>query len=277
MGKPQKGSLQQAGTPKKPGQWASTVVGLLLLFWLIPPGACDERVLDLGDLHIDAPGGYVNDFAGTMSARQATELEEICRRVDQAIGVQIALVTIPDLAGESAADVRTRLFEVWHIGREDDNRGLLILHAVAERRIEIEVGYDLEPVITDVQTGAILDREALPAFRGGRFHEGYRNTIAALYELARDDENARAGADAYRRGSSGGSRREKSRGFPLKGLLMAPIFLYLLIRHPRLLLFMLLTGVGGRRGGYGGGGSFGGGFGGFGGGMSGGGGAGRSY
>jgi len=263
--------------PRCQGLWGLAATVLLLIHLFAPPGACEEQELVLGNLRIPKPYGYINDFAETMSARQEAELEDICRRIDRATGAQMVVVTIPDLADESSSDVRTRLFEAWQIGRKNDNRGLLILHALEERRIEVEVGYDLEPVITDSRVGAILDREALPAFRGGKFYEGYHNTIAAFYELARGDASARPGDDAYRSGAAPSGGQGGSKKFPLKTLLMAPIFLYLLIRHPRLLIFMLLSGMGGRRGGSAGGGSFGGGFGGFGGGMSGGGGAGRSY
>jgi uncharacterized protein len=229
----------------------------------------------LGDLRIPPPTGYVNDFAGILSSREAAELEQLCRRIDGKTGAQLAIAIIPSLAGETADDVRTRLFESWQMGRKDDHRGLLILHAIAERRVEVEVGYDLEGIIPDGVAGQILDEALVPRFRDGDYFGGYRNGLAALYKRISSDDAARGGQDAYT-GRSGG-RRGGKRGFPWGGLLMAPIFVYLLIKHPRLLLLLLLSGMGGGRSRGGNGGGFGGGFGGFGGGMSGGGGAGRSY
>lgn len=261
------------------GLGATVFLWLVLLLPLSPALAAPEGgAFVLGDLRIPAPTGYVNDIAGILSPNEVNELEGVCRRIDRATGAQIAIAIIPDLAGETAGDVRTRLFETWQVGRKDDNRGLLILHAVAERRVEVEVGYDLEGVITDARAGRILDETLVPRFRAGDYFGGYRDGLSALYERISGDESSRAGRDAYRQGGSrdSGGPQGGSRGFPWGSLLLAPIFLYLLIKHPRLLLLLLLSGMGGgRRGGQGG--SFGGGFGGFGGGMSGGGGAGRSY
>lgn len=244
---------------------------LLTLLLLVPPLAAQGE-LKLGDLRVPAPRGYVNDFAGLLSTRERDQLETLCTRIDQATGAQIALAILPDLAGEEATDVKTRIFEVWRVGRAEDDRGLLILHALEERRIEVEVGYGLEGILPDGRVGAILDAAVMPHFRSGNFYMGYFEGLNAFAQRISGDAGGTRGRDAYRRGS--GARSE--RGFPWGALLLAPIFLYLLIRHPRLLLFMILMNMGGRRSG-GMGGSFGGGFGGFGGGMSGGGGAGRSY
>ncbi len=250
------------------------MISLIALWAAAIPVSGQNRPLTLGDLEIPRPSGYVNDFAGRLSARETDTLEQMCRMIDRQTGAQIALVILSDLKGEDAREVKTRLFEAWRIGRQHDDRGLLILHALAERRIEVETGYGLEGILPDGRVGAILDQAVVPHFRAGDFYQGYRAGLAAFADRIAADATAGDGTDAYR--TTRGRRGEERRGFPLGALLLAPVFLYLLIRHPRLLLFMLMMNMmGGRRGGMGGG--FGGGFGGFGGGMSGGGGAGRSY
>ena len=207
------------------------------------------------------------------------QLEQISRQIDRQTGAQVALVIVASLAGEPVTEVRNRLFEAWGVGRADD-RGLLILHALEERRIEVEAGYGLEGVLPDARVGAILDASVMPHFEAGDFFSGYRDGLLAFGRFLVEDPDARPGQDAYRSparsGSAGGGRaRSGEKGFPWGTLLMAPVFIYLAIRHPRLLLLLLIFGGGGRRGGMSGG--FGGGFGGFGGGGSGGGGAGRGY
>ena len=255
--------------------WARGTFWPWILFALLsgpaPPLAAQEA-LRLGELHIPPPRGYVNDFAGALSARERGDLEDLCRRIDRDTGAQIALAILPDLAGENATDVKTRLFKAWRVGRAQDDRGLLILHTLQERRVEVEVGYGLEGILPDGRVGAILDEAVMPHFRSGNFYDGYFAGLTAFGQRISGDSGGTRGQDAYHSGGSSAPRR----GFPLKLLFLAPIFLYLLIRHPRLLLFMILMNMGGRRGG-GMGGGFGGGFGGFGGGLSGGGGAGRSY
>jgi uncharacterized protein len=263
---------------------AGAVVCLTLLcaaLLSVGPAAADQgTTFVLGELRIAPPTGYVNDLAGLLTDAQRGELEELCRTIDRETGVQIAVAIIPSLKGEEASDVKTRLFEAWGVGRKAENRGLLILHALQERRIEIEVGYGLEPILPDARVGRILDGRVIPHFRENQFFEGYRAGLLAIDEIIAKDPDARGGADAY-----GGSGRPAGSGkLPVGVLLLIPVLLYLFVRHPRLLLLLMLMNMGGgrgggMRGGFGGGlgGGFGGGFGGFGGGMSGGGGAGRSY
>ncbi len=251
-------------------------LGAALLTAGIPSAVADQgSTFVLGDLRIAPPTGYVNDQAGLLTAAQQSELEQLCRGIDQRTGAQIALAILPSLKGETADDVKVRLFEAWGVGHKADDRGLLILHALEERRIEIEVGYGLEGVLPDARVGRILDEHVVPNFRTEKFFEGYRAGLTAIGQVVAGDPDAQGGTDAYGRGTGqGGGDR-----FPFVLLILIPILLYLFVRHPRLLVMLMLMNMGG--GGSGGGrgsrGGFGGGFGGFGGGRSGGGGAGRSY
>ncbi len=256
------------------------LLAVLLVCCAATPGAqtghrAEEFVL--GDLRIPPPRGYVNDFAGILTREQARELENICRAIDRQTSAQVALVILPTVAGESVTDVRTRLFETWKIGDAKDDRGLLILHTLEERRIEVETGYGLEPILPDATVGSILSEAVGPSFRQDRFFEGYRSGLMAFGDRILAGPGAQAGQDAYRGRSGRGSGRQGRRGLPIGGILMGIVFLYLFIRHPRLAMLLLIMNMGGRRGSYRGGGGFGGGFGGFGGGSSGGGGAGMSY
>ncbi len=255
---------------------AMVLLGAALAACLPIASAQSNQPLRLGDLQIPAPRGYVNDFAGSLSRDEVNHLEQLCRQIDRTTGAQIALVIVTGLEGESSTDVRTRLYEAWGVGRARDDRGLLILHALLERRIEVEVGYGLEGVLPDGRVGRVLDESVTPHFKEGDFFAGYWGGLEAFAAVLGQDPDSQSGQDAYRSSSRrGAGGREGRKGFPLGSLLMVPIFIYLAIRHPRLLLLLLIFG--GRGGGRGTGGGFGGGFGGFGGGMSGGGGAGRSY
>lgn len=235
--------------------------------------ADSQTTFVLGDLRIPPPTGYVNDQAGLLTAAQRAELEQSCRGIDQRTGAQVALVILPSLKGESVGDVKVRLFEAWGVGHRVDDRGLLILHALEERRIEIEVGYGLEGVLPDARVGRVLDEHVVPHFQAERFFEGYRAGLAAVDRILAQDPDAQSGTDAY----GSGSGQPGSGRFPLVLLILIPVLLYLFVRHPRLMLVLLMMNMGGGGGGRGPRGGFGGGFGGFGGGRSGGGGAGRSY
>ena len=238
-----------------------------------------------GDLSIPAPSGFVNDFAGVLDPREEGLLEGFLRALDEKTGAQLVLVTIPSLAGESRDDVAVRLFEQWKIGREDD-RGLLLLDAIEERQMRVEVGYGLEGILPDGKVGRFRDEYFTEPLRGktsltpqDRFtaYGGMLQAMAA--EVARErgltlDDIAASPPAAGGRRPRNGDRRGL---IPLVILFL--IFMFLFRRNPLLGLLLLTSMGGGRRGGGGGGsfGGFGGGFGGFGGGGSGGGGAGGSY
>jgi uncharacterized protein len=88
------------------------------------------------------------------------------------------------------ADPKTyahELFNKWKVGKKGKDNGLLILLAMEERRVEIEVGYGLEGVINDAKAGSILDRYVIPYFKQGQFGEGLYNGAAALAaEIAKE-------------------------------------------------------------------------------------------
>ena len=122
-----------------------------MLLWLslgIQVAAAQGQALTMGDLRIPRPTGYVNDLAHVLDPAQVRDLEQLCRSIDRRGGVQIALVTLPSLEGEPAGEVKTRLFEAWGVGRRQDDRGLLILHALytgEERRTEprVPMGFEI--------------------------------------------------------------------------------------------------------------------------------------
>ncbi len=112
------------------------------------------------------PEGYVSDFARVVDASSRQQLEGYAKQLQEATGVQIALVTLPGLAGEPLEDVANALFRKWGIGQKGANSGLLLLLVPRERRFRLEVGYGLE--------------EFIPALREGQYGEAL---LAGAHEL----------------------------------------------------------------------------------------------
>src|SRR5579863_2486104 len=119
------------------------------------------------------PQGYLSDFAGVVDAASRSQLEQYCAGVERSTGAQIALVTIPTLAGEPIEDVANALFRAWGVGEKGKNEGVLLLLATQDRRSRLEVGYGLEPSITDGMAGSIL-REMRPALRQQQYGEALK-------------------------------------------------------------------------------------------------------
>jgi uncharacterized protein len=231
------------------------------------------------------PTGHVNDFAGVMQSGTRQQLENILSEFKTKTGVEIVVAAVADMGGLDESTYAVELFKEWGIGSLERNDGLLVLVAVKERRLRIEVGYGLEHVITDGTAGQIRDQYMTPHLRNNDWDSGIaQGALAAATLIARDKgyelSDLITGVSAQRPAGSGRRQQQSS---PLQLIFMIVVFIFLMsTRFGRTLLMGMLIGSmlgGGRRSHYGGGfgggfsGGGGGGFSGFGGGFSGGGGA----
>lgn len=225
------------------------------------------------------PTGYVNDFAGVFRPEQRQDLEQFLAELERKTTSQVAVVTVPSLEGNEIQDFANRLFERWGIGRKGKDNGVLLVAAIQDRKVWIEVGYGLEPVIPDARAGRILDEHVIPYFKQGDFGAGLSEGARAVAGIVAQQAGVQleGGPPPANPPPGGGGQ-----GIGWPGIILIVILVLVFARHPFLFLIVLqalLRGGGGGsgRGGFGGGGFGGGGFGGFGGGSSGGGGAGRSW
>jgi uncharacterized protein len=128
-----------------------------LVFVLIFSASClhAEQVKNL------KPQGYVNDFAGVLSAGAKEKLTALCAEVDQKAKAQIAVVTVSSLEGEPVEQFSIDLATQWGVGPKQQARGILILLAPNDHKYRIEVGYGLEGILPDGKVGG-FGREAVP-------------------------------------------------------------------------------------------------------------------
>ncbi len=229
-----------------------------------------------------APRGAVNDFAQVIPAEYERRMSDLARLVWERAGVALVVATFPDLGGEPIEEFANRLYEAWGIGKKGEDKGLLILLAIKERRIRVETGYGVEGILPDAKVGAIMDRYIIPYLRRGRIGEGLYSGLLAFAQVVAEEEGVElkgAPAPLPRR------RTTPALFFPI----FFPLLFFLLFffslgarrraLRRRALPFLIIGpyfggGLGGGFGGFGGGfGSFGG----FGGGLSGGGGATRGF
>ena len=132
------------------------------------------------------PVGYINDFAGVMKEEDIEAAQNIAASIKRKTGVELAIATVQSMAPYgSIEEYSIALAEKWGIGEKGKDNGVLLILAVDERKVRIEVGYGLEGTIPDSMAGRILDTAIIPAFReddfSGGLLQGYR-TIAACIE-----------------------------------------------------------------------------------------------
>ncbi|HZV56871.1 MAG TPA: TPM domain-containing protein, partial [Sphingobium sp.] len=116
--------------------------------------------------------GRVVDDAGLLTPPQRQALEARLAAFEASTRQQLVVATVRDLGGNDIADYGYRLGRAWGIGQAGVNNGVILLVAPNERRVRIEVGYGLEPVLTDALSGRIIRQIITPRFKNGDFAGG---------------------------------------------------------------------------------------------------------
>jgi uncharacterized protein len=105
----------------------------------------------------------------------------------------MVIAVFPSLEGESLEDYSIRLAQQWRIGHKGLDNGLILLVFLQDRKVRVEVGYGLEPTITDVVASRIIRESIAPRFREGRYGAGLEAAVAAVFErIEARDSPARA-------------------------------------------------------------------------------------
>jgi uncharacterized protein len=131
-------------------------------------------------------GQPVNDFARLISPATTDKLNTQLIKLQNETGAAVVVATVETLDGLTVEEYAVKLFEKWGIGQKDKNNGVLFLVALKERKVRIEVGYGLEPIITDGRSGAILDKYVVPALRNNDWDTGISAGVTALETYIRD-------------------------------------------------------------------------------------------
>ena len=119
--------------------------------------------------------GRVVDNAKILSPETEATLVKMLAEHEVSTSNQIAVLTIPTLGGEAIEDYSLRVARSWELGTADNNNGVLLLIAVADREMRIEVGFGLEGSLTDVASSRIIRGEIRPRFRAEDFDGGIRS------------------------------------------------------------------------------------------------------
>jgi uncharacterized protein len=245
----------------------------LVLLWIVSAQA-------IAAPSFPALTGRVVDNANVLSPDVREQLTEKLQALEDRTTRQLVVVTLPSLQGYDIADYGYQLGRSWGIGQKKENNGVLFIIVPSERQVRIEVGYGLEPILTDALSEVILSERVLPKFRAGDMQGGIVDgTNAIIEQLTLDAPAAKARVEDAER------QARAPHGNPLTAFLVWFVIVIILLRVFRgtrggmmwALPFLLMRGGGGGfgGGGFGGGGFGGGGFGGGGGSFGGGGASGR--
>jgi uncharacterized protein len=119
----------------------------------------------------------VTDLTGTLTPDQVSSLEAKLRAFEQAKGAQVAVLIVPTTQPEEIEQYSIRVVDQWRIGRSKVDDGVLVLVALNDRRVRIEVGYGLEGALPDARANRIIQEAIVPSFKRGDFYGGINDGV----------------------------------------------------------------------------------------------------
>jgi uncharacterized protein len=231
-------------------------------------------VLNIASQSLPELTGRVLDIPGLLKDTEKSELEKFLTNYETATKHQLVIAIINTTGELSLEEYSIKLAEKWKIGSKEKDDGIIILIAMQDRKIRIEVGYGLEGDVTDLQSNRIIRNIIAPNFKNNDFYRGLKGAVYKIAELTGGKVLVEGNNDSS---SSYEKKSQKNSVLPISG---GTVFIFIII----MIIFFIINifrrignytiGGGSHRGGFGGFGS--GGFGGFGssgGGFSGGGGS----
>ena len=144
--------------------------------------------------------GRIVDEANILSAYDRAEIETTLKQLDAKATDQLVVVTVKSLQGYPIEDYGYQLGRFWKIGQAGTNNGALLIVAPNDRKVRIEVGRGLEPILTDTMTKIIIDNAILPGFRRGDFPAGIKAGVRDITAtLLGDAEEVKRRAQSIRK------------------------------------------------------------------------------
>jgi len=114
----------------------------------------------------------VLDQANLIDAASEQKINQLLAGHEKASSNQIIVVTLKDLQGYSIEQAGVEMGRAWGVGQKEQDNGIVLILAQAERKVRIEVGYGLEGVMTDAVSATIIQQYILPRFKTGDFSGG---------------------------------------------------------------------------------------------------------
>jgi uncharacterized protein len=147
------------------------ILRLALLFFIIGNVSARE---------VPALTGPVVDDAGLLSSRFKAQLSHALYQIKEKTKAEIAILTVESLEDESLEGFSIKVTDKWQLGDKETDQGLLLLVAVNERKIRIEVGQGLEGILPDALSARIITKMK-PYFKRKDYQSGI---VLAVSEIA---------------------------------------------------------------------------------------------
>jgi uncharacterized protein len=125
----------------------------------------------------------VTDLTATLSAEQATSLENKLAAFEAKKGSQIAVLIVPTTQPKDIAEFGIEVADLWQVGRKGVDDGAILIVAKDDRKMRLEVGYGLEGVIPDAVAKRVIAETITPYFKNGDYAGGIDAGVTQLMGL----------------------------------------------------------------------------------------------
>lgn len=157
------------------------------MFYLILGLLFISNILLAVDFPKPTPYKYINDYVGVVEPEYVQKIISVGKELEDKTTAQVTAVIIDSLQGITIEEYAVELFRRWGIGQKGKDNGVLLLVAINDRQMRIEVGYGLEGAIPDGKAGRIRDEYIIPYFKEGDYSKGiYYGYLALAKEVAKE-------------------------------------------------------------------------------------------
>lgn len=132
--------------------------------------------------------GYVADETGLFNSKDHQTINNMLRDIEKETSNQVYIAIINGLEGKKIDEFTFELANRIRIGQRIKNNGVLIVLALKDRMVRIEVGYGLENVLTDSIAGSIIDEQMIPFFKKGDFRTGMFSGVKSIRKKLLDKD-----------------------------------------------------------------------------------------
>jgi uncharacterized protein len=150
----------------------------------------------------ERPKTLVTDYTNTLAAADKQKLEDKLVAFSDSTSNQVAIVIMKSTGSYDINDYGVQLLRKWGIGNKDKNNGVLVLVAIADRKMSIQTGYGMEGALPDVVTQDIIQNDMKPHFKEGDYYGGLD---AATNDIIKATKGEFKAEPKKQQGSGGGS------------------------------------------------------------------------
>lgn len=124
-------------------------------------------------------GSWVNDYTGLLSEKEVNSLNQKISVFEKKTDIEIAVAIVSTLDDQDIDTYKNFLFHQWGVGKADRDNGLLLVIAPSEHKWGIELGYGLEPYMSDWESKDLAESYLVPAFKQEAYYEGLDQFVDA--------------------------------------------------------------------------------------------------